>query len=369
MRTREAVLLFQETQSSDKSTRTINLDLVDPISALAFEFEATNGTTMNQNNPLPFAITKIEVVNGSDVLASMSFRQAQALQFYKTGKTPTLREDESGSAKQVIGCMILFGRHLWDPDYVLDLTRYANPQLRITYDLTNIRAISATTAWATGTFKISVWAKVMEDLPSPGKFLMPKEFKAWTGATAGDIRHQLPVDYTYRMIMFLCHNSFAGVEVSAVNIKLTCDTDKFIPLDREVKQMGEEMAQLFGRVSTWKRYFTMNATTIWFPVFGEPQLKTISTTQGHLINYVFCFTGNAGILMCDAAGAPIAANERFDAEISGHSFHCSLPIPLGVMREPETWFDPTPYKKVELILSERSATNNTLVAEQVRPLP
>ena len=106
MRPRDSVLIYQETQSADKSSKTIDLDLVDPVSALSFEFEAQNGTTSNVRNPFPFAITKLEVVDGSDVLSSLSFPQAQALQFYKTGKQPELREDED--AEQLVGYGLLY---------------------------------------------------------------------------------------------------------------------------------------------------------------------------------------------------------------------------------------------------------------------
>jgi hypothetical protein len=367
MRTRDAVLCYQETQSSDKSTKTIDLDLVDPVSALGFEFEATNGSTNNQNNPLPFAITKLEIVDGSDVLCSMSFRQAQALQFYKTGKRVLLREDEGPSSAQTIGCMILFGRYLWDREYALDLSKFKNPQLKITWDLTNIRACSATTAWVSGSLKISAWAKVMEGQAAPGNFLMDKEIEAWTGATSGDKRHELPVDHVYRMLMVLQHNSFAGSEISVSKLKLTCDTDKYIPFERYTKQFQEEMAQRFGNIIVWKRHHACHADTIWFPIFGEPQLKMTGTVLGHTINYGWSWTGNACINFADGSGNPVTSDTRFDSLIEGFSLHCSLPIPFGVMDEPDTWFDPAGYKKLELICTEASATNNTLVAEQVRP--
>lgn len=367
LKTRDAVLCYQETQSSDKSTKTIDLDLVDPVSALCFEFEATNGTTNNRNNPLPFAITKLEVVDGSDVLASMSFRQAQALQFYKTMKQPLLREDEGPSSGPTIGCSILFGRKLWDKEFALNLKNFSNPQLKITWDLTNIRAVQAATAWATGTLKISAWAKVMEGQGPPGKYLMAKELEAWTGATSGSPRHTLPTDYPYHMLMFLCHNSFAEPCVSITNLKLTCDTDKFIPLDRNVKQFDAEMAQLFGNVIVWKRHHARHSDTIWFPVFQEPQLKMTGTVLGHTIGYGWSWSGNAVINFSDGAGNPVTSDTRFDSTIEGHALHCSLPIPFGVIDEPDTWFDPAEYKKLELVLDERSATNNTIVAEQVRP--
>ena len=367
LKTRDAVLVYQETQSSNKSTKTIDLDLVDPVSAIGFEFEATNGTTSNKDNPLPFAITKLEIVDGSDVLCSMSFRQAQALEFYKTGKQPLLREDEGPSSGQTIGCMLLFGRYLWDKDFALDLTKYGNPQLKITWDLTNIRAVSATTAFATGTLKISAWAKVMEGQPAPGKFFMDKEIEAWTGATSGDKRHELPVDLPYRMLMLLCHNYFANVDVSMTKLKLTCDTDKFIPLERYTKQFDSEMLQLFGNVIVWKRHFASHDDTIWFPVFGEPQLKMTGNVLGHSLGYGWCWSGEAQINFSNGAGSPVTDDTRFDSSIEGHSLHCSLPIPMGQMDDPDTWFDPTVYKKLELITTEASATNNTLVAEQVRP--
>lgn len=367
MRTRDAVLLYQEVQASDASSKDIDLDLVDPVSALGFEFEATNGTTNNQNNPLPFCIKKLEVVDGSDVLCSLSFRQAQALQFYKTGGRPTLREDEGPSSVQTIGCLILFGRYLWDRAYALNLAMFKNPKLRITWDLAYTRAVDGTTAFVTGTLKISAWAKVMEGEAAPGKFLMPKEIESWTGATSGDKRHELPVDYVYRMLMLLQHNIFAGPEVSIPKFKLTCDTDKFIPLERYTKQFNEEMAQIFGNVHVWKRYHAAHGDTICFPIFKEPQLKAVVIGMGYTLQYGWCWTGEASIFLADATGGAVSADTRIDAEIWGHSLHCSLPIPMGVLSEPDTWFDPTPYKKLELVTTEESATHNTIVVEQVRP--
>jgi len=263
--------------------------------------------------------------------------------------------------------MILFGRWLWDRDFALDLTKYANPQLKITWDLTNIRAVAVDTAWATGTLKISAWAKVMEGQAAPGKYLMAKELEAWTGATSGSPRHELPIDHLYHMLMFLCHNSFAEPCVSITNLKLTCDTDKFIPLNRAVKQYDAEMAQLFGDVFVWKRHHSKHDATIWFPVFQEPQLKMTGNVLGHTLGYGWSWSGNAQINFATGAGAAVTDDTRFDSLIEGHALHCSLPIPLGLMNDPDTWFDPTVYKKLELVLDERSATNNTLVAEQVRP--
>jgi hypothetical protein len=367
MKTRDAVLVYQETQSSDASTKTIDLDIVDPVSAIGFEFQATNGSTNNQNNPLHRCITKLEIVDGSDVLASMSFEEAQALQFYKTGKQPELRLDEGPDGGDVIGCMILFGRYLWDPEFALDLTKFANPQLKITWNLAAIRAVSATTAWTTGSLKISAWAKVMEDMSAPGKFLMPKTIESWTGQTSGDKRHELPVDYLYRMLMLRTYYTVSDVDENITKVKLTCDTDKYIPLERYTKQLDAEMAQLFGNVVVWKRGNYAHNDQVWVPVNKEPQCRFTVPTIHYVASYGWCWSGEFGAFLSDGSAGTVSSDTRVDIMVEGHALHASLPIPFGIMDKPETWFDPTAFKKVELVTTEAVAAANSIVAEQVRP--
>lgn len=372
MKTRDAVLAYQETQSVDATTKTIDLDIVDPVSALGFEFEAVGGTTSNINNPLYRCVTKIEIVDGSDVLASLSFEQMQALNFYKTGKQPLLQINEHASAGNTIGTALLFGRKLWDPEYAMDFTRFKNPQLKITWNLAAIRALSATTAWGTGTFKISAWAKIMEDAVAPAQFLMAKQIDSWTGATSGDRRKELPIDYVYRMAMLRMYLSGNDTQENISKIKLTCDTDKFIPLDRYTKQLDHEMAQLFGNVVVWKKAFASNNDSIWLPVNREPQVVIIKGGNAGLHNYDvglnYCWSGLANVYVYTDAGAIYGTDQRLDCHIEGHALHATLPIPFGDMDRPETWFNPTGYKKVEFVLTEAAAAANSIVLEQVRPL-
>ncbi len=85
-------------------------------------------------------ITKIELVDGSDQLLSLSLKEAQALEFRRKGKMPYVRPGESASGAQEESTLILFGRNLWDKEYYMDLTKFRNPQLKIT---TNIAAVAA----------------------------------------------------------------------------------------------------------------------------------------------------------------------------------------------------------------------------------
>lgn len=371
MRVRDATLLYQETQSSDASTKTIDLDVVDPVSALGFEFQATNGTTRNQNNSLEKCITKIEIVDGADVLCALSGEEIQALQFYKTGKRPMMRVDEQASKAYFSGMMLLFGRYLYDQEYAIDFTRFKNPQLKITWDLTKVSgALNTTTTFATGTFKISVWAKILEGMPAPGRFLMGKEIDSWTGAT-GDKRKELPLDYVYHMIMLQTYLAGNDIRENITKVKMSCDTDKFIPFERYMFEWDEEMAQLFGNVIIWKRAFATNDDSVYLPINREPHVAFVkdgnAALRGYDVGLNYCWSGVANIYACTTDGSAYGTDFCFDILIEGHALHDTQPIPMGDMMRPETWFDPTSYRKVELVLTEAAAAANKIIVEQVRP--
>jgi hypothetical protein len=267
----------------------------------------------------------------------------------------------------VIGCQILFGRHLWDRDYALDLRNRANPKLKVTWNLAAVRAVSATTAFATGTLKMSAWARVMEDLPVPPvHFMMQKEIDSFTLGTSGEKRVDLPRDYVYRMLMMRAYLAGNDINENVSKIKMTCDTDKFIPFDRYVKQLDAELAQQFGNCVVWKRCHACHGDTVWLPINKEPQIALKCTTVNYLPSYAWCWSGNFYLLLGDTAAGTISSDTRVDAMIEGHALHATLPIPMGKLDEPDSWFDPTGYKKVELVLTQAAAAACQVVAEQVR---
>jgi hypothetical protein len=150
-------------------------------------------------------------------------------------------------------------------------------------------------------------------------------------------------------------------------LKMTCDTDKFIPFDRDVKQMDAEMAQLFGNCVLWKRLFATSGDAVWVPVNKEPQVNLRPIAADVIPFYDWAWSGEFRLYLEDYSSSAISSDTEIHSTIEGHALHSTLPIPLGVMDEPETWFNPTEYKKVELVTTEAVAAANSIVAEQVRP--
>ena len=372
MRIRDAVLARQETQSSDNSTKTLDLDLTDPVSALWLEFQAVNGTTSNLNNFISDVVSKVEIVDGSEVLYSLRLMQLQALHFFKLGKTPGLFPSEWASGTQREGCYLLFGRRLYDPEFAIDFTKFKNPQLKISWNLGAIRAVSATTAFATGTFKLSVIAKIMEGLAAPGKYLMAKELDSFSSsATSGaEERKELPTDHVYRMLMTRHWTQLKDVDEITSDLKLTADTDKFIPFNKKLVDIDQEALGLFG-AGRVKHDMRINDNTQTRLLFNkEPDVRAAWTTQNLFDIWGIAYQWSSEIKswLGTHAGAADATEREMTAVEEGHALHACVPHVLGDLDREESWFDPRVFKKLELVFtSGGNAGTCQVVAEQVRP--
>ena len=69
------------------ATKTIDIDLNKPISRITIQMKGTNSTSVPTAHPAKM-LTKIELVDGSNVLYSLNGLQAQAINFYESGKLP-----------------------------------------------------------------------------------------------------------------------------------------------------------------------------------------------------------------------------------------------------------------------------------------
>jgi len=230
MRPRDAVILDTYTLA-DSETHIIDLNVNKPITALQIMYYATNGSTTNLSNWLHENISKIELVDGSEVLFSLSAEQAQGLAFYGAGITPRnyLREDPS--QRQYCDIWVPFGRYLYDPVLAFDATKFSNPQLKLTHNLATITAVGVT-GFTADSCNVRVIAKLMEESPAPTGFLMAKEHYNWdTGSSSLRKYLDLPTDHVYRMMGLRVHvENKQGHEILQ-EIKLNIDQGSFIPFD------------------------------------------------------------------------------------------------------------------------------------------
>ncbi len=369
MRVRDGVIQYQYTMT-DTETLIQDINIPDPISAFWIEVWCTNGATSNKGNFISDIITKIELVDGSDVLASLNMAQLEALHFYKTGKTPGLFPSEWGSGTQRHGVYLLFGRYLWDPMFCFVPTKYRNPQIKITANKAAIRAAAADGFAVGNNILLTIVAKIFEEGASPVGHLMQKQINSWTSVGSGDKRIDLPIDYTYRLLMPRFWKQQSDIDEIVTNLKLTCDTDKFIPFNRKMRDLDSEAFQMFGR--SMLKHDVYVAHQIAFRELNNKENSSTAAlwenTSGNIIGIQYEWSSEGKLTIITNAGAVVSSDQKVTMKEDGHALHATLPLPFGRFMEPETWFDPTKFGKVELVLSEGVASAVCeIVLEQVRP--
>lgn len=119
--------------------------------------------------------TAIELIaNGKTPLFSLTGDQLLARYFHDHGRLPASKLDCFGNAYQYVRYPMYFGRHLYDPDYALDASKFSDLKLKITNDCES-------STFDTTDLKIDVDIIYHEDQPAiPTKYMLPYEYEAYT---------------------------------------------------------------------------------------------------------------------------------------------------------------------------------------------
>ncbi len=235
------VYLEKDLTLATAGTKTVNIDIVDPISYLMVKFNVTNDADIADLFKLSDKISKVEVVDGSEVFFAMSMAEARGLNFYEMGQLPPINYNVVDSGVQSISCFINFGRYLGDLEYMLDPAKFKNPQLKLTYD------VSADLGCGDTAPTLDVMAKVLDEgAPAIRGFLMSKKQYAFNATAAGTHYIDLPCDYPYRFLMVKVLETNKALSVAIDNLKLNVDADKYIPYDIDGEEFVAELRYKFG---------------------------------------------------------------------------------------------------------------------------
>jgi hypothetical protein len=232
-------LLLSPTDVGASGTKVIDLNFPDILSRLTILFSTTNPGTQAPIEHPSANVPKVEIVDGSNVIFSLTGMQAHALEFYDTGRLYQGGGSFVPAWNLVHNVVINFGRWLHDTVLGLDLKKFTNPQLKITFD-----EDAAVTATVENT--LCVIADLFDELAAtPTGFLMNKELYSYSPLAGATEEIDMPNDYPYRQILVQARvNSlwFGGI---IDNVKLSEDNDKRIPLDLTGSQLESLNHALF----------------------------------------------------------------------------------------------------------------------------
>ena len=211
--TREIEILRAESIAV-AGTRTINLDITEPVSRLDVIWRKTN------TNRTPIAhpgaiVPSIELIDGSDVLSQMNGRSAQALAYFHTGLIPGSKPSYEIGSWSIQCASIYFGRYMFDEMLAVDPKRFTNLQLRITHNL----ALGGSTGTVAD---LSVYAHVFDEkVVQPVGFLQSKEIYSFLPVANAWVYIDIPADHDIKAILLTAPGCTDSPEWNLANIRIT----------------------------------------------------------------------------------------------------------------------------------------------------
>lgn len=328
--------------SSDQ-TVIIDLNMADPISELYIDIRGTNGTSFPTVGHPMETVTKIEIVDGSDVLFSLNGIEAHALDHYHSGQCPRGHRQTYEALQEM--CTILaisFGRHLWDEQLAFDPKQFINPQLKITFD---IDAGGMTPSAAK--YKV-IGALFDEKEITPQGFLTTKELKSWTSVASAHEYTDLPTDYPYRKLFVGGRLNDNPPNWCLSNIKLSTDNDKKVIIDHEFLELITQMCRENALVI---ESYVVSGNTGATHLHITPTLDVVAAAAIYgtdLGNYDCCLDGGDGGYM----GYKTQSTFTQNILIRGWVPHGMLCIPFGKQQVIEDWFDPAGIGSLKLDITD-----------------
>lgn len=356
MNYRKAIMLTAEACVAS-ATKIVEFKGKEVISRIQIQLKLTNNGSTPTAHPAT-AINKIEIVDGSEVLWSLSGKECQALNFYSQEKQAIDLINYVDNEMAVPMMNINFGRWLWDEELAFDPTRFNNPQLKITYTLA-----SGGSAPDAGT--LEVVADIFDEIkPSPIGFLMAKEYYSYTLVANSTHRIDMPTDYPIRMLMIASLAAGKQPWEQYNQIKISEENDKRIPLDDKTSDLIKYILDEFGTYEELMRAILTTSDVVHYtaptfdvnPVFNPCNGETLYPILGLSYGGTFAIKGSA-------AG-------QVKGVVKGYMPHGAMAIPFGDIWDANKWYDVTKLGGWELIIVAGSGctTSSTcqIVTEQLR---
>lgn len=347
MNYRLATILSRLAVSTDY-TEVIDLNLVDPVSQFQIVYESTGAGGGSADHHAAKCITKIELVDGSDVLFSLSGQECQAVDWYHNKVEPANQNIYllDNNAEMVFN--INFGRFLYDPLFSFDPRKFTNPQLKITIDR-DAGGVQSTKGF------IQVLAKIFDGKAvEPTGFLMHKEIKNYGLGSASHEYTDLPTDYPYRKMFIAAQTEENAMDWLLNTIKLSEDQDKKIPFEATLIQL---LRTIVGEGKPYRENVIVAGSPAHCYFFCTPcfwpKLTATSWANANLPYTITAYGGDGGKgdLYMETAGYNI------NVAIEGYAPHGAIEIPFGLQDDPDDWYDVTALGSLKLdILSQSDRT-------------
>ena len=325
--------LIYPAQASPAASGTMTLNIVTkkPISRIEMTYKTTKVlSTMSAEGPKN--IPKIELVDGSKPLHSLTGFTNQALAYYSRPSVAMEHGQHIATLSELDTYAIDFGRYLYDPLLAFDPTKFANPQLKVSWN----RALADTSCVVD---ELEITAEEFDDKsPSPIGFLSAREIWAGNFLAENSVNEILiPDDEVIRQILVRCHEDgyepWHQVDIAkldeASSGKVIFDYEDLEQFYRRMKSRWPQIRTAFqAGVFTSDRTFYIPQTDFWasivcLPISGASAMRVDGASM----------KGGKAVLIA-------AADTQQEGEARGYLPWHTWQFPFGKQDDPSDWYDP-----------------------------
>lgn len=357
MNYRIAKILAEDTWEG-AGTKTIPINIKDVISRITVGVrENTGGAEMSAQ--VMANITKIELVDGSDVLHSLNGLENQAVCIYDR-RVNTMNHASYIMDSSMYGTLgIDFGRKLFDPLLALDPSKFRNLQLKITYDV-NLARTDATA------LEVEIWADVFDEkVVSPVGFLMTKEHHSWSLTTASVYKYiDLPTDHVMRKLFIRGYESKQEPWKQVIEAKLDEDNDKRIPFDWDLEDYARIMKGVWLPIIESFVGYPHPTGSYGVFVTATDYYISVSLLPSADANYVWMPTFPKGGFIDRRATTATYSYGIATGWLPNHTFE----LPFGDEKDLDDWYDVTRVGSLRLRLKSGLGTSGDVgvILQQLR---
>lgn len=354
--------ILAEESATTAATKTIDLDVVNPISRIHVVYKPTNAGVVSAMTGHPaLCLTKVEIVDGSDVIFSADGMGLRAAAYYGAGKPFADVPSYNSGDECMFEAPIYFGRRLYDPNLALDPKRFKNLQLKITHD----RSLGGSQPESA---KLAVFADLFDDKSvTPQGFLMTKEQYSYLPSASAWQYIDLPTDHPYRLIMEGGISYGKMPQWRIAKVKLSEDYDRKLPLpETDMLYLLQGIVDMHPRIIEHVQALTFTSGVHIHMTAGYEGAAVGSGVGNTQAGIGFGIGGGGGIPAYTAAPGGVA----YWIYVSGWCPHNYVLLPTGDINDIADFFDPTNDKNLRLSLKADSSPGTSdaikVVTQQFR---
>jgi hypothetical protein len=244
--------LTAEAVASRQNTIIVDLPEKDFLSQILVKVHTLNPACTTGLMPVFHFVKRLEVIDGSDVLYSLTGPEAQAISYYR-GRTNVNPAGLRWASTDVFDMFyIRFNRFPGDTKYLLNMSKLSNPQLRITYDNTvvNIEGKAYDVNAATPTVRYTVVCDVLRGTPPSnytGKFISSREVYNWSYVVTGTEFIDIPrTDPIFGIGIRASYSTSCMTDTFMDRIRLNINNQEWIPFDVRYHELVQLQREWFS---------------------------------------------------------------------------------------------------------------------------